>query len=180
LKSTRNSGDDCRNGELSFNKHAFRSDNRNVDSGMELDVCQKFLSISSNRSGNRSRVRHSCWKASGFGIGFVMSWGKNRGRPPQRRRQPQWGQTQKKQKPLLSRNKKFTGILLLSCLGLMLGVHLFMWQLHDKTCAVSCGDPGLGCTVPGGYLSIAFGPCHGYYDVKTNQTVQVPTFIGNG
>lgn len=93
-----------------------------------------------------------------------MSWNKGRGRPTKRG----WAGPQKKRKNFLQENKKFTGIVLLICLGVMIGVHVYMWQLHDKTCEVSCSDPNIGCVVPVGYLGL-FGPCHGY-NAKTNQT----------
>jgi len=82
----------------------------------------------------------------------------------------------KKQKPFLHRNKKFTGILLLIILGLMAGVHGFMWSLWDKTCIVSCDDPNVGCFHAVGYLAI-FGGCQ-YYDWKINSENR--TWTGNG
>lgn len=74
----------------------------------------------------------------------------------------------RKKKSFLAQNKKFTAILLLIVIGAFTGVHLFMWQLHDKTCAVSCGDPSQGCWNPIGWEAL-FGPCHGF-NAKTNQT----------
>jgi hypothetical protein len=92
-----------------------------------------------------------------------MSW--NRGRS--RSGKGKWSPPRKK-KNFLQENKKFTGILLLICMGALLGVHLFMWQVHDKTCEVSCGNPDVGCWTPIGYTAL-FGPCHGY-NARTNQT----------
>lgn len=86
---------------------------------------------------------------------------------PQSRRKLQ--AKKQKGKSFLSKNKKFTAILLLICLAALGGVHFFMWQLHEKTCAVSCADPTVGCFNPIGYLAV-FGPCTGYFNAKTNQT----------
>jgi hypothetical protein len=87
-----------------------------------------------------------------------------------------YGQQGKKQKSYLSKNKKFTGILLLVLLGSMVGVHAFMWSLWDKTCIVSCNDPSVGCFHAIGYLAL-FGGCP-QYDWHLNPDNR--TWTGNG